>query len=369
MEALSPTYGRKLDDFKAGDVYPHPWAVSLTDGFIARCQASFMDACPTYAAGSFVEDVLHGGTAVHPLVLLNLGLSFSVHDVSEQAIAHLAYVNARFPELPIVAQGSARVAVPAMAIRAYSEVLDVKPSSSGDKGVVHVRTVVHQDKRALCVFERKALIPAGRVEGRPTTPTTATTLKIPKRAYPKAFEKVGKPAFESAFPFFFEDLEPGLVFAHGTGRTIGDSEHMELTTLFRNSHPLHFDEVYCVSNSFTKARVVYGGLVLAWAHALSSRDLAGNAIAYTAFEDGAHPNPTLAGDTLYAASKVLAREDLGKRHGSVTVRLVGLKNTTSKHALTQHPGLFDPELGKPAEARIREKVVEITHTFLVRKRG
>jgi 2-methylfumaryl-CoA hydratase len=369
MESLSPTYGRKLDDFKVGDVYPHPWAVSLSDGFVARCQASFMDACPTYAAGSLFDGIVDGGVAIHPLVLLNLGLSFSVHDVSEQAIAHLAYVSARFPELPLGAQSAGGAVIPAPAIRAYSEVLDVKASSSGDKGVVHVRTVVHQGKRVLAVFERKALIPAGRVEGRPATPTTAPTLKVPKRAYPKAFEKVGKPAFESAFPYFFEDLEPGLVFAHGTGRTIGDSEHMELTTLFRNSHPLHFDEVYCASNSFAKARVVYGGLVLAWAHALSSRDLAGNAIAYTGFEDGAHPNPTLAGDTLYAASKVLAREDLGKRHGSVTVRLVGVKNMTSKHALAQHPGLFDAELGKAPGDRIRDKVVEITHTFLVRKRG
>ncbi|MCA9602761.1 MAG: MaoC family dehydratase, partial [Myxococcales bacterium] len=154
------------------------------------------------------------------------------------------------------------------------------------------------------------------------------------------------------------------------GRTVGDSEHMELTTLFRNSHPLHFDEVYARGGgSFAKARVVYGGLVLAWTHALASRDLAGNAIWYAGFEDGAHPNPTLAGDTLYAASRVLSREPLGKRHGLVTVRTVGVKNMTSRKALESHPGLFDAELGKPSEQRIRDKVVEITHSMLVRRRG
>ena len=35
---------------------------------------------------------------MHPLLLLNFGLSFSVHDVSEQAIAHLAYIDVRFPD-------------------------------------------------------------------------------------------------------------------------------------------------------------------------------------------------------------------------------------------------------------------------------
>ena len=33
---------------------------------------------------------------VHPIALVNFGLSFSVHDVSEQAIAHLAYIDVRF---------------------------------------------------------------------------------------------------------------------------------------------------------------------------------------------------------------------------------------------------------------------------------
>ena len=37
-------------------------------------------------------------------------------------------------------------------------------------------------------------------------------------------------------------------------QTIGESEHMQLTALVRNSHPLHFDEVYCRERSFTNNR-------------------------------------------------------------------------------------------------------------------
>ena len=53
---------------------------------------------------------------------------------------------------------------------------------------------------------------------------------------------------------------------------------MQLTALVRNSHPLHFDEVYCKDNSFTKQRVVYGGLVLTWVATLASRDCAASAL-------------------------------------------------------------------------------------------
>ena len=62
---------------------------------------------------------------------------------------------------------------------------------------------------------------------------------------------------------------------------------MQLTALVRNSHPLHFDELYCKDNSFTKQRVVYGGLVLAWVATLASRDLAGRAV----WELGSTPAP------------------------------------------------------------------------------
>ena len=43
---------------------------------------------------------------MHPLLLLDLGLSFSVHDVSERAIAHLAYIdNVRFPDATLLTPG------------------------------------------------------------------------------------------------------------------------------------------------------------------------------------------------------------------------------------------------------------------------
>src|SRR5512135_1603400 len=98
---------------------------------------------------------------VHPLFLLDLGLSMSVHDVSERAIAHLAYIDVRFPE----------ACYPGDTVRASSLVVAVKPVSAGDKGVVHVRTQLVTDAGTLvCSFERKALVRAGRAADRPADP-------------------------------------------------------------------------------------------------------------------------------------------------------------------------------------------------------
>ncbi len=52
----------------------------------------------------------------------------------------------------------------------------------------------------------------------------------------------------------------------------------------------------------------------------------------------------------------------------MTLRVVGLKNTAPKGLLERGADLFSPELGK-TEGKVKEKVVEVTRTLLVRKRG
>src|SRR5262249_44030711 len=95
---------------------------------------------------------------VHPLVMLNLALSFTVHDVSEQAIAHLAYIDLMFPN----------AAYSGDTLSVYSEILGVRVSESKpDRGVVHLRTIgINQDGLVLVTFERKALIPKGKLKDR-----------------------------------------------------------------------------------------------------------------------------------------------------------------------------------------------------------
>ncbi len=141
---------------------------------------------------------------------------------------------------------------------------------------------------------------------------------------------------------------------------------MLLTQLVRNSHPIHFDEVYCREHSFAKTRVVYGGLVLSWVLALTSRDLGGNALWDLGLDQGAHPSGVVAGDTLYATSKIVDKADAGPDAGIVTLRVVGTKNRSGAE-LAHDPGFFEPELGK-SEGKIGDKVVEITRKLLVRKR-
>jgi 2-methylfumaryl-CoA hydratase len=352
-------YGRLLSDFEKGATYEHPWDVTVDGGTVALFQASFQDAIPMFASNTFARAHGFRERPLHPLLCLNLALSFSVHDVSEQAIAHLAYVDVRFPE-PGYAGDT---------VTARSTVIDVKPSSSGDKGVVHVRTALtNEHGNVLCAFERKALIRAGKLETRPVGPAAKLQAPDVKSLRFVPSQLVPNPAARAAFHGIFEDFSVGDVFLHDVGKTVGQSEHMLLTQLVRNSHPLHFDEVYSRDNSFAKTRVVYGGLVFSWVAALATRDVAGNALWEAGYADGAHPNGTLGGDTLYGLSKVLEVKDLGNGLGEVKFRLVGVKNKTAAAAHAEHgDALFTEELSKK-DGKIKDKVVEVTRTLLIRKR-
>lgn len=353
-------YGRSLDDFLPGAVYAHPWDVTIDEGMLALFFASFQDALPIYASRVAARAAGLRDRPVHPLLLLNLGISFSVHDVSEQAVANLAWIDVRFPN----------ACYPGDTVRASSRVVGVKPVSNGDKGVVHVRTeLVNQDDVLVCSFERKALVRAGTIAGRPADPPHAVEQieREPRRHPPLILEADPAAARRGGFATFWDDLQVGDIYAHDVGRTVSEAEAMQLATLARNSHPLHVDERYCQAGSFAKTRVVFGGLVLAWVLSLTSRDTAGNALWDLGLDEGAHTSGVLAGDTLFAATKVLAKDEWSPHAGSVTLRVVGLKNAPPRGVIERGADLFTPELGK-TEGKVKEKVVEITRTLLVRRR-
>ncbi|HWC75909.1 MAG TPA: MaoC family dehydratase, partial [Blastocatellia bacterium] len=336
FRVIQPKYGRLLDDFHIGDVYHHPWEVTIDDGMLAMFASAFLDPNPLYSSHRFARDLGFRDRVVHPLVLMNMALSFSVHDVSEQTIAHLAYIDLKFPT----------AAYSGDTLTVSSEVVGVRVSESKpDRGVVHVRTVgINQDGAVIVSFERKALMPRGTLAGRahpqignsqraepkwnattlasgPLQPTNQSgdLSHIPR----ELSQEIRTPRWAGRPSGMFEDFDKGDVIVHSAGRTVGETEHMQLAVLTRNTHPLHFDEDYARENGFAGSRVVEGGLVFAWVCALASRDTTANALWEVGYDRGAHPAPVLAGDTLYAASRVLECREYNERAGIVSFQLIG----------------------------------------------
>ena len=142
---------------------------------------------------------------------------------------------------------------------------------------------------------------------------------------------------------------------------------MQLCMLLGNTHPLHFDAEYAKVHSFTGERVVYGGLVASWVMTLASVDVAGHVLWELQWLEGAHPAPVAIGDTVRAVTRVEACTPVNDQYGVLRLRHVGLKNCDPQAVLASHPELFAPELPKAREARVPDKVFEITREVLVRR--
>jgi 2-methylfumaryl-CoA hydratase len=109
--------------------------------------------------------------------------------------------------------------------------------------------------------------------------------------------------------------------------TVEEADHMSATRLYQNNSRPHFDAM-AVRESQVGRRLVYGGHVISICRALSYDGLE-NVVCLLAINGGRHVAPTVAGDTLYAYSRIIDKWKLPARSdaGAVRVRLIGMKNS------------------------------------------
>jgi itaconyl-CoA hydratase len=123
---------------------------------------------------------------------------------------------------------------------------------------------------------------------------------------------------------YFEDFTVGQVIRHARGKTIEGLENVLITNLVMNTAQGHFNE-HAMKTSPWKGRLSYGGVNFSLVMGLAMQDTGENALAELGMDNIRLQNPVVHGDTLYAYSEVLSKED-GDRDdaGVVTFRHYGV---------------------------------------------
>jgi acyl dehydratase len=122
---------------------------------------------------------------------------------------------------------------------------------------------------------------------------------------------------------YFEELEPGRQFRHWPGRTITEFDDTLFSLMSMNQHPLHTDEHFAAQTQHGR-RLVEGPLVIALVIGMSQADTGGRATATLEYRDIRHLAPVFHGDSIYAESTVMHREDRDAASGIVTIASRGL---------------------------------------------
>ena len=363
-----PQYGRYLDELDPGQVFEHPRGFTFATTNMLDFARTYMQTNPLYLNAQYARAHGFNDLPASPQMVFNVTLSLGVQNDSEKAIANLGYYQVQFLR-PVYAGDT---------LRAFTKVLERKDRGADKPGITRIRTVsVNQDDQVVLQYERKIMV-AWRGDRLPTTPAPDVTVAFPGEDSPELqlpLTDNGNQAAGLTGPnTYFEDFNPGDIIVHANGRTITE-EHMALTYLVGNSHPLHFDRVFSsgLSGKMSGEPIVYGGLVFAWLEGLASRDVSEHAVWELGFTEGYHTQPAFAGDTVGALTRILAVEAVPDMtdYGIVTMQLIGVKNISAGAALERHGAdLFIKEdtkrgLGKD---KITDKIFEIERRLLIKRR-
>jgi len=127
----------------------------------------------------------------------------------------------------------------------------------------------------------------------------------------------------SSYGRYFDELEVGRQFRHWPGRTITEFDDTLFSLMSMNQHPVHVDEHYASATQHAR-RLVVGPLVISLAIGLSQADIGGRALETLDYSDVRHLAPVFHGDTVYAESSIVAKEELADDRGVVIVATTAL---------------------------------------------
>ncbi len=314
--------GNSFEDFYLGRTFVHATPRTVGEGDIALYLALTGSRHVIGCAAPVAHALGYPARPLDEMLVFHLAFGKTVADISLNAIANLGYADVRW--LAPVYVGDS--------LAAESTVIGLKENSSGDSGVVWVRsTAVNQNDEEVLTWIRWVMVKKrDRARSAPTVVIPETTAHVkPERLVIPDFLDCRE--FETGLTggqWRWDDYDIGERIDHPAGMTLDESDHTFATRLYQNPARLHFDAHLMRESAFGR-RLVYGGHVISVCRALSYEGLE-NALLVAAINAGTHCNPTFAGDTLYARTEVLDKWELPGRSdlGALRLRLLGLKNLT-----------------------------------------
>jgi 2-methylfumaryl-CoA hydratase len=332
MSSTKTNPGYFFEDYRVGQILNHATPRTLNDGDRAAYQALYGGRFAMASSHVFAERCGFKGAPFDDLIVFHTVFGKSVPDISLNAVANLGYAEGRMLK---------RVSGHPT-LRSQSEVIGLKENSNGKTGIVWVRTTGYDEQddsvasyvRWVMVRKRDTSAPAPD----PVVPELSKAVAADALYVPDGLDWSDYDFAASGEPHRWGDYATGEIIDHVDGVTLTDPEHMMATRLWQNTAKVHFD----VTARPDGKRLIYGGHIISMARALSFNGLA-NAQLIAGINAGAHANPAMAGDTIYAWSEVLDRAETANPHvGALRMRLVATKGKAGE--LRGDDGRYLPEV-------------------------
>jgi len=308
--------GNYFEDFQVGMEIIHATPLTVSEGDISLYRALTGSRHAIFSSATFAMANGFDRLPLDPLLAFHIVFGKTVPDISLNAVANLGYAEGRFP-----------IGVyPGDTLRAVSTVIGVKENSNGKTGVVWVRTRgLNQNDEEVMSYVRWVMMHKRDASSPAPDPIIPDLLDaVPAADFVVSWAYENWDDALAGSPHRYGDYDIGEKIDHVDGMTVEEAEHQIATRLYQNTAKVHFDAHAQEESRFGK-RLIYGGVVISIARALSFNGLS-NAAEMMAINAGTHAGPLFAGDTVYAWSEVLDKAELSDTVGALRLRLVAAKN-------------------------------------------
>ena len=316
--------GNYFEDFEFGREFVHATPRTITPGDVAVYNALYGARFAVQSSDTFARAIGLPQSPVDDLLVFHVVFGKTVPDISLNAIANLGYAECLFQKPVYVGD----------TLAARSTVIGLKENSNGETGVVYVRTTGrNQHGEIVLSYVRWVMVRKGRREApAPKTVVPQLADSVDPAKLGGSLPKIDATQYDLALAgslHRFGDYAVGEQIDHADGITVEEAEHQLAARLYQNTAKVHFDAFAARSSRFGK-RLIYGGVVISLARALSFNGL-GNAFKIAAINGGRHVAPLFAGDTVYAATEVVAAAELPHRKdvGALRLRTVAAKDAAA----------------------------------------
>ena len=321
MTVAKTNPGNFFEDFSVGQVFQHATPRTITSGDAALYMGLYGPRFAVQSSDVFAQAFGYRRAPIDDLIVFHTVFGKTVPDVSLNAIANLGYAECRFRE-PVY---------PGDTLSAASEVIGLRENSNRASGVVYVRTTGrNQQGKTVLEYVRWVMVRKRDISAAAPVPVVPKlTERVDPSSIGNAVPKLDVAGYDfklAGAPHRWGDYAAGEKIDHADAMTLEEAEHQIATRLYQNTAKVHFNLHEQAQGQF-KRRLVYGGVVISLARALSFNGLA-NAFHIAAVNGGRHVAPCFAGDTVYAWSEVLETAQIADRSdiGALRTRLVAVKN-------------------------------------------
>jgi 2-methylfumaryl-CoA hydratase len=319
--------GNFLEDFQPGQLFRHKGGKTITEGLFTTFTEFAMTTHPFAKNARYARAHGFEGLVCPPGVVMLVAFSQTVEDVSENARANLEYIDMKFGA-PVYIGDTLEV---------ETKVLGVRISKSRPNlGVVHVQSTARKnlgadDEAIVATWQRKVQVYKGD-EGATVENFQIDADSVECELFLPPYDpnaRLSEMAHLTSPDSYFEDLEIGSRIEHSRGRTVTD-EHISMTAILDNTSQVHCNQ-YMIDldpEQYVGGQlIIFGGIPFTLCLGLSCPDVGDNTLGDVIYTTGKHTAPLQAGDTVFAATQILAKADYPGRPdlGLVSTRLFGHK--------------------------------------------